>query len=55
MVLHEEDLDEVSLVAKVHELYENKDKYINAMKSGRSANSIDIITGLIYDAVINKP
>ena len=55
MVLHEEDLDEVSLVAKVHELYENKDKYINAMKSGSSANSIDIITGLIDDAVINKP
>ena len=55
MVLHEEDLDEVSLVAKVHELYENKDKYLNAMKSGSSANSIDIITGLIDDAVINKP
>ena len=55
MVLHEEDLDEVSLVAKVHELYENKDKYINSMKSGSSANSIDIITGLIDDAVINKP
>ena len=55
MVLHEEDLDEVSLVAKVHELYENKDKYVNAMKSGSSANSIDIITGLIEDAVINKP
>lgn len=55
MVLHEEDLDEISLVAKVHELYENRDKYVNAMKSGSSANSIDIITGLIEDAVINKP
>lgn len=55
MVLHEEDLDEISLVTKVHELYENRDKYVNAMKSGSSADSIGIITGLIEDAVINKP
>ena len=55
MVLQEEDLDEISLVKKVHELYENRAQYVEAMKNGSSANSIDIISSLIEDAVINRP
>ncbi len=55
LVLQEEDLDEITLVNKVHELYENRDKYVEAMEQSSQINAIDKIVALIDDAVINKP
>lgn len=55
LVLQEEDLDEISLVNKVHELYENRETYKNAMEQSTQINAIDKIIALIEDAVINRP
>ncbi|MBO4785167.1 MAG: UDP-N-acetylglucosamine--N-acetylmuramyl-(pentapeptide) pyrophosphoryl-undecaprenol N-acetylglucosamine transferase, partial [Lachnospiraceae bacterium] len=55
LVLQEEDLDEISLVNKVKELDENKDKYVAAMEASNQINAIDKIIALIEDAVINRP
>lgn len=55
LVLQEEDLDEISLVNKVHELYENRETYRNAMEQSTQINAIDKIISLIEDAVINRP
>lgn len=55
LVLQEEDLDEITLVAKVKELDENKEKYIEAMEKSSQINAIDKIISLIEDAVINRP
>jgi len=55
LVLQEEDLDEISLVQKIHELNENKEKYIQSMVNSTQINAIDKIIALIEDAVINKP
>lgn len=54
MVLQEEDLDERILVDKVHELYENRDTYREAMEKSNQINAIDKIIALIDDAVINR-
>ena len=55
LVLQEEDLDEITLVQKVKELDENKEKYIAAMNESNQINAIDKIIALIEDAVINRP
>lgn len=55
LVLQEEDLDEISLVNKVHELYENRETYKTAMEQSTQINAIDKIIALIEDAVINRP
>lgn len=55
LVLQEEDLDEISLVNKVHELYENRETYKTAMEQSSQINAIDKIIALIEDAVINRP
>lgn len=55
MVLQEEDMDDKILVEKVKELYQNKDKYTEAMKKSTQMNAIDKIIALIEDAVINRP
>lgn len=55
MVLQEEDMDDKILVEKVNELYQNKDKYTEAMKKSTQMNAIDKIIALIEDAVINRP
>lgn len=55
LVLQEEDLDEISLLEKVHELYNNRETYIAAMEKSNQINAIEKIVSLIDDAVINKP
>lgn len=55
LVLQEEDLDEISLVKNVQTLFENRDKYIEAMSASTQINAADKIIGLIEDAVINRP
>ena len=55
LVLQEEDLDEITLVNKVRELNENKEKYVKAMEESNQINAIDKIIALIEDTVINRP
>lgn len=55
LVLPEEDLDEISLVKNVQTLYENRDKYVEAMSASNQINAADKIIGLIEDAIINRP
>lgn len=47
MVLEEENLTEESLLQAVNELYENREKYQNAMKNSTHTDSIRIILQLI--------
>ncbi len=54
LVLHEEELDNASLMETVHELYFNKDFYINSMKRAQEKSAIDAVIGLIEEAVLEK-
>ena len=49
MVIEEEDLSPEVLTEGVDELYANRGKYIEAMKSSSHNNAIDIICGLIEE------
>ncbi|MCR4813657.1 MAG: undecaprenyldiphospho-muramoylpentapeptide beta-N-acetylglucosaminyltransferase [Lachnospiraceae bacterium] len=49
LVLQEEDMDTVSLTAKIHELYESRDKYVETMTASSQGNAIDLIIGLIEE------
>lgn len=49
LVLQEEDMDNVSLTEKIYELYNNRDKYIEAMTASSQGNAIDIIIDLIEE------
>lgn len=51
MILKEEDLDDNTLLDKIHELYFTKDNYINNMKKSVMHDSIRTITRLIEDTV----
>lgn len=55
MVLPEEDLDEITLLTSVQELFEHKDQFKEAMEKSSQINAIDKIIALIEDAVINRP
>lgn len=46
-VLLEENLNETSLIEAVEELYNDRDRYIRAMKESRSLDSIDMIVNLL--------
>ena len=48
-VIEEEDLTTESLIAGIDCLWENRDKYKNAMASSEQNDAIGIITGLIND------
>lgn len=50
IVLHEDDLTTKLLVDKVHELYENRQKYFDAMDNSGQMDSIATIMGLINEA-----
>ena len=54
MVLEEEELNEKSLVSAVHELYDNRGTFIDAMRNSDQQDSIDTIISLIEDAVSDK-
>ena len=49
------DLDETTLVEKVHELYFNRKSYIDTMSQSSQLNAVDKVISLIEDAVINRP
>ncbi|MBR1470314.1 MAG: undecaprenyldiphospho-muramoylpentapeptide beta-N-acetylglucosaminyltransferase [Lachnospiraceae bacterium] len=51
MVLREENMDEDSLLDSLHELYFNRDSYIQAMEKSQQYNSIRTIIGLIEENV----
>ncbi|MBO5342244.1 MAG: undecaprenyldiphospho-muramoylpentapeptide beta-N-acetylglucosaminyltransferase [Lachnospiraceae bacterium] len=55
LVLNEDDLDETTLVEKVHELYFNRKSYIDTMSQSSQLNAVDKVISLIEDAVINRP
>lgn len=55
MVIAEEELDIDSLYKNVCELYCNRNTYIENMQTSQLANSIDKITRIIDDQVINRP
>ena len=47
MVLEEEELTNETLLSAVHDLYDNREKYIDAMKHSSQQDSIDTIIDLI--------
>ena len=47
IVLEEEELNNEVLLKSIHDLYENRDSYITAMKNSSQQNSIDTIIELI--------
>jgi len=54
VVLDEADITRELLVEKVFELYENREKYIEAMSKSSQMDSIQTIMGLIENAVSPK-
>lgn len=51
VVLEEDHLTQEGLLNSLHQLYENRERYINAMKHSSQQNSIDTIVDLIESAV----
>ena len=49
MVLMEENLTTATLITSVHQLYADRDKYIQAMKDSSQMDSIDMIVNLIKE------
>lgn len=54
IVIDEDDLTNKLLLEKIHELYQNKDKYIEAMSKSSQRDAIGTIIGLIEDAANAK-
>lgn len=52
-VIREEALDPISLVEGVNEVYNNREKYVEAMRGSGQMNSIKTIMGLIEDCAKN--
>ena len=48
-VLMEEDMNDESFLKAVHELWEHRDKYIEAMQSSPASDGVGLICGLIED------
>lgn len=48
-VIEEEQLNEETLLNAVHETYDNRQKYIDAMAESHQANAVDTIIGLIEE------
>ena len=54
MVLEEEELTDVSLVSAVHELYDKRGTFIDAMRNSDQQDSIDTIVSLIEEAASDR-
>ncbi|MEE3393040.1 MAG: undecaprenyldiphospho-muramoylpentapeptide beta-N-acetylglucosaminyltransferase [Lachnospiraceae bacterium] len=52
-VLEEEDIKDNVLAERINALYDDRDKYINAMEKSQMNNSIDKIVGLINSVSLN--
>ena len=48
-VLMEEDMNDESFLKAVHELWEHRDKYKEAMQSSPASDGVGLICGLIED------
>ena len=53
-LLPEEMVTDESLVKAVNEVYENRENYIQAMKTNTASNAIDIIVNLCDEAVMSR-
>ena len=53
-VLLEEDVTTKNLIDSIHEVYNNKQKYIDAMSAAKTSDAVSIIIELIEDIVNNK-
>ena len=53
-VIMEEDIEDDTIVNAVHEVFMNKDKYIEAMSRDREADAITLITGIIDSLTIKE-
>lgn len=53
-VLEEEKLTEFSLLAAIHETFENREKYIKAMAESSAGNGADTVAELLKKTVENK-
>ena len=51
MVLREENMDDETLTGAVNELWENREKYIEAMNTSPLSNGVDVIIKLITETV----
>ncbi|MCR5510744.1 MAG: undecaprenyldiphospho-muramoylpentapeptide beta-N-acetylglucosaminyltransferase [Lachnospiraceae bacterium] len=51
MVINEEDMTSKLLISKIRELYENKDKYIEAMSESKQRDAISAIMDLIMSVI----
>ncbi|MCR5594575.1 MAG: undecaprenyldiphospho-muramoylpentapeptide beta-N-acetylglucosaminyltransferase [Lachnospiraceae bacterium] len=51
MVLSEEDMTSKLLIEKIHELYDNRDKYIQAMSDSKQRDAISAIMDLIMSVI----
>lgn len=47
LVIQEESITDELLIQSIHELYQNKSKYVEAMSKSKQADSIDVIVKLI--------
>jgi UDP-N-acetylglucosamine--N-acetylmuramyl-(pentapeptide) pyrophosphoryl-undecaprenol N-acetylglucosamine transferase len=54
IVINEDDLTNKVLLEKIHELYDNRQKYIDAMSRSSQRDAIGTIIGLIENAVSEK-
>lgn len=54
IVLHEDDITTKLLVEKVHELYCNRNMYVENMQSSNQLGAIDTITKLIEEIVVDS-
>ena len=54
MVLHEENLDEDSLLDALHELYFNRQTFIETMSNSQQFSAIDTIIHIIEEAAYEK-
>ena len=50
-MIQEEELNTDTLFAAIHEVYNNKDKYIQAMESSNLADSTGMIVNMIEELV----
>ena len=53
-VILEEDIKEDTILNAVHEVFKNKDKYIEAMSRDREADAITLITGIIDSLTVKE-
>ncbi len=54
MVIEEENLSDVVLLKAIQELFQSRDKYIDAMSRSKQFNSVETVVQLIEEAARKK-